>query len=303
MPDPFEALRTAPTPIDPEPAFAVRLRARVLRALQSGQGDQRMTLQTQADNANTLQQGDISYLALWVRDVPKADRFYASVLGWRYAEAPGPAENRQIEGQSTALGLTGLQPAAEFHRQLGVPVAETLEPTGYVVFVVNDLDAALASVRSSGGYTSEPMQQPWGRTAACNDGQGLLFSLHQSPPGLPAPRPPARGARDGDLAFVVFETADSARARTFFGSVLGLRFMPGRSPDDWNLADVLPMSALSGGHGRPAVVPLFRVDDVTAAVARVRAAGGTATDAANEGYAIRSVCVDDQGTRFMLAQF
>jgi hypothetical protein len=45
MPDPFEALRTAPTPIDPDPAFAARLRARVVRALLTSQGDLNVTLQ------------------------------------------------------------------------------------------------------------------------------------------------------------------------------------------------------------------------------------------------------------------
>ena len=33
MPDPFEALRAPVTPVDPDPAFATRLRAQVERAL------------------------------------------------------------------------------------------------------------------------------------------------------------------------------------------------------------------------------------------------------------------------------
>src|SRR5690349_5583318 len=75
MPDPFEALRTAPTPIDPDPAFAARLRARVARALQlAEQGEPSMTLHL-PDAADQVRQGDVSYLSLWVPNIERADRF------------------------------------------------------------------------------------------------------------------------------------------------------------------------------------------------------------------------------------
>ena len=90
MPDPFEALRTAPTPIYPDPAFAARLRARVVRALLPSQGDLNVTLQA-TDTANRLHQGDISFLSLWVADVQRASMFFRSVLGWTYADS-GPGE-------------------------------------------------------------------------------------------------------------------------------------------------------------------------------------------------------------------
>src|SRR5689334_25140593 len=99
MPDPFEALRTAPTPIDPDPAFAVRLRARVARALQlAEQGEPSMTLHL-PDAADQVRQGDVSYLSLWVPNIERADRFYAAVLGWRYAAGP-TGSARLVEGQS-----------------------------------------------------------------------------------------------------------------------------------------------------------------------------------------------------------
>ena len=105
MPDPFEALRTAPTPIDPEPAFAARLRARLVRALQpSDQGEPSMTLQ-EPQTAERLRQGDMSYVSLWVADVERASRFYADVLGWHIA-SPGYGDARLVEGQSISLGLT-----------------------------------------------------------------------------------------------------------------------------------------------------------------------------------------------------
>jgi predicted enzyme related to lactoylglutathione lyase len=59
---------------------------------------------------------------------------------------------------------------------------------------------------------------------------------------------------------------------------------------------------LSGGHDVTTVLPMYRVDDIDDAVARVRAAGGSATDPENQPYGLSSECVDDQGTRFYLGQ-
>jgi predicted enzyme related to lactoylglutathione lyase len=47
---------------------------------------------------------------------------------------------------------------------------------------------------------------------------------------------------------------------------------------------------------------MFRVDDIGAAVERVRSAGGTASEPMHEGYGIRAKCSDDQGVRFNLGR-
>jgi uncharacterized protein len=49
-------------------------------------------------------------------------------------------------------------------------------------------------------------------------------------------------------------------------------------------------------------VPMYLVDDIEAAVGRVRAAGGTASDPERQRYGVTSDCVDDQGTRFNLGE-
>jgi len=301
MPDPFEALRTAPTPIDPEPAFAARLRARLVRALQpSDQGEPSMTLQ-EPQTAEQLRQGDMSYVSLWVSDLQRASRFYSDVLGWHYA-TPAQPFAQLVEGQSMSLGLGDLEASASFIRSQGVPLPETMHPTAYVVFVVHDLEAAVERVRSAGGAASDPKDQPYGRLSACVDDQGLAFSLHEVPTGMPAPRPPTNGGRQGDVAYLTFYVPDSARARAFYEAVLGYRFEPGRTPGGWELRDVAPMSGMMGGAPRPTIVPMWRVDDINAAVERVRAAGGTASEPTHQGYGIAAVCTDDQDMPFNLGQ-
>jgi predicted enzyme related to lactoylglutathione lyase len=230
--------------------------------------------------------------------VDRAARFYADLLGWSYA-APASGPARLVEGQSLSLGLTELNGAAEFQRSEGLPLAETLVPTAYPVFVVDDIEVAVQRVRAAGGHAAEPKDQPYGRVAGCVDDQGLAFSLHER---VAVPRSAASGARQGDVAYVVFEFPEAARARAFYSSVLGVRFEPGRTPDGWNLPEVAPMSGLAGGASRAAVVPMFRVDDIRAAVERVRAAGGRADEPRHEGYGIRAECADDQGVRFYLGE-
>jgi predicted enzyme related to lactoylglutathione lyase len=84
--------------------------------------------------------------------------------------------------------------------------------------------------------------------------------------------------------------------------VLGWRFSPGRVPDGWAVEDVVPMTGMHGGHDEATVVPMYRVDDVVAAVERVRAAGGSSTDPERRPYGLSADCVDNQGTRFYLGE-
>jgi predicted enzyme related to lactoylglutathione lyase len=133
------------------------------------------------------------------------------------------------------------------------------------------------------------------------DDQGVDFAVFEPPDGTNRDRPgAATGSRDGDLAYVTMEVRDSARTRAFYGSVLGWRFAPGRVEDGWQVDDVVPMTGLQGGHSLATTVPLYRIDDIDAAVDRVRAAGGTASEPQAQPYGITAECVDDQGTRFYL---
>ena len=97
---------------------------------------------------------------------------------------------------------------------------------------------------------------------------------------------------------------DAVRARAFYGAVLGWRFVPGERPGHWySISDggpARPAAAVAGGHADAVVVPTFRIGDAGAAVAAVRAGGGTATDPAPDGSGVTAACTDDQGAAFAL---
>ena len=313
MADPFSVLRAPVTPADPDPAFAARLRARLERALDLPEGvavsdtgaimqphpapvaaTRRRGASDAADDqaprgARAPRQGDVGYASLWVPDVGRAAAFYAAVFGWEYEPSHDPRA-RQVPGATPPQGLWGGQPRS----------------TLFCSYVVDDAVAAAARVRAAGGQAGDPVQRPYGLVADCTDNQGTRFAVHQYPAAGP-PGAAAAGAaaapRDGDLAYITFEVADSRLARDFYGAVLGWRFAPGRIADGWQVEGTTPMAGLSGGHAEATTVPMWRVADLQATVGRVRAAGGTAAEPRQEPYGLTADCTDDQGTRFYLGQF
>jgi predicted enzyme related to lactoylglutathione lyase len=238
-------------------------------------------------------QGDVTYASLWLPDAQRAAAFYGSVLDWRIVPGTTP-EARQVEGLPTQhIGIWGGQE----HRTL------------FLCFAVDDVHQAVRRVRESGGEAEEPHEEPYGTISMCTDDQGLTFALHEDGGGPAAssglPQRPADPA-PGEITYLTIEVPDSARAQAFFGEVLDWTFSPGRVQDGWTVhsshgGEVHPMTGMHGGHDRPAILPVYAVGDIDAAVARVRAAGGTASDPERHPYGTLAECTDDQGTRFYLS--
>jgi predicted enzyme related to lactoylglutathione lyase len=116
---------------------------------------------------------------------------------------------------------------------------------------------------------------------------------------------PRNGIRSGDISYITLGLPDLSRGRTFYGAVLGWHFSPGSSEHGAQVDYVVPMMGLwdgeqpTGGRVHGAVLG-FRVDDITSAVAAVRAHGGTVSDPHREPYAMVAEGHDDQGIPFYL---
>jgi predicted enzyme related to lactoylglutathione lyase len=229
--------------------------------------------------------GDVGYVSLWLPDVERAAVFYSAVLGWQYGPGSGPG-GRQIQGLSLHHGMWG----GEAHRTL------------FLCFAVADVEAAGRRVRAAGGTATAPHEEPYGRISECVDDQGVRFAVFEPPGGTAGGDRGPEATGQGNLAYVTMEVVDAARARSFYGSVLDWRFTPGRHEDGWQVDEVAPMVGISGGHAEATTIPMYRVDDIAAAVARVRAAGGTATEPEPQPYGVTASCTDDQGTRFYLGR-
>lgn len=240
--------------------------------------------------AASIRHGDLGYASLWVGDVQATAAFFGAVLGWRYDPDPdGPTGGTHVADHRLHHGL--------WHHEG--------PPTLFCSFAVDDLAAALERVRAAGGTAGEPEEAPYGASAMCADDQGSAFGLYE-PPGGPAPAassttPPPNGTDEGDIAYVTMEVVDSARARTFYGSVLGWRFSPGNVDDGFQADGPAPMFGLRGGADHACTVPMYRVDDIDAAVAAVRARGGRATEPDRQPYGVNAEC-EWEGVRFYLGQ-
>lgn len=188
--------------------------------------------------------------------------------------------------------------AARFLRAvLGRDVRTGEHPTWrglFLVYAVPDVDAAVAVVRAAGGTAGDPEDREYGRVADCVDDQGVPFAVHAG-----------GGEPVGPPVHVEFRVPDVGRARAFYGTVLGWGFVPAaHAPGSWNRTiggeRTRPRTALSGGHRDAVVVPTWDVPDLDAAVAAVRAAGGTAGDPVQRPFGLVSDCLDDQGTALRL---
>ncbi len=231
-----------------------------------------------AELPDTQRPGDVGYAWLTVPDPDRAAAFYAAVLGWEYEPGQAPG-GRTVIGRALPLGIGAG------------------EPGWHLSYAVDDVAAAVERVRAAGGTATEPEDRAYGAAADCTDHEGGAFALHGAGRG---PRSPENGAGPGDLSYLTLEVVDSARFRAFYGEVLGWSFAGGRADDGWAVERVSPMTGLHGGHDTAAAVPMWKVDDVAAAVERVRAAGGTATEPERQPYGTTSECADDQGVRFYL---
>lgn len=220
-----------------------------------------------------LRPGDLASCSLWTPNVVAAERFYGSVLGW------------QVDSDPTATAPSAATRAVAADRS-----------TLLCRWAVSDVDAAVAAVRAAGGTATDPEDRADGRVADCTDDQGLHFAL------TTATGPARDTTAPGELAYVTLRFPDTVRARAFYGTVLGWRFTPGREPGHWNVADTAAGVAQGAEDAAPTAVPMFTVPDVRAATARVRDAGGTATDPAFAGYGTTADCTDDQGAPFRLTE-
>ncbi len=241
------------------------------------------TVVSPTSQGDPMRQGDVVYVSMLVPDAQRAASFFGAVLGWSYGPGSGE-QSRQVEGVAPHHGLLGAQERSNL----------------FLCYAVDDVSTGIERVRAAGGQAEEPVTRPYGQIADCVDDDGTCFALYQLTGD--ERRGPANGARQGDLSYLTMEVRDSARARAFYGTVLGWTFRPGRAEDGWFPDEVVPMTGMHGGHQQATVVAMYRVDDISAAVQQVRALSGTAPEPERQPYGLSALCVDDQGTRFYLGQ-
>jgi uncharacterized glyoxalase superfamily protein PhnB len=106
--------------------------------------------------------GDAVYLTLQVPDGARALDFYGAVLGWTAVPGRVP-DGWQVEGTTPMVGIGG----------------GTTEPGTVPMYAVDDIEVAVAAVRTAGGHAEDIERQSFGLSSLCRDDQGLPFWLGQ----------------------------------------------------------------------------------------------------------------------------
>jgi predicted enzyme related to lactoylglutathione lyase len=113
----------------------------------------------------------------------------------------------------------------------------------------------------------------------------------------------------GELAFFELGVADTERGRAFYESLFGWRFETGPSGNGYAVTAPNVPGGMHGGDPGATPYLFFRVDDMEAAIARVRELGGEVDETNVEGdeasiarFGRFKLCRDDQGSAFGLHQ-
>jgi uncharacterized glyoxalase superfamily protein PhnB len=106
--------------------------------------------------------GDTVYLTLRVPDGARARDFYEAVLGWSAAPGRVP-DGWQVDGTTPMAGIGG----------------GATDPAVVPMYAVDDIEVAVAAVRTAGGTAGDIDRKPYGLTTECRDDQGLPFYLGQ----------------------------------------------------------------------------------------------------------------------------
>lgn len=110
----------------------------------------------------------------------------------------------------------------------------------------------------------------------------------------------------GEIGFFELGVEDVERGRVFYEGLFGWRFERGPG-GGWHIETGGAPGGIHGGDANASPYVFFAVDDMDAALARVRKLGGTVEDANVEGDAAQvarsgrfKLCRDDQGSPFGL---
>jgi uncharacterized glyoxalase superfamily protein PhnB len=299
----FEALREPGTPVDPDLDFAGRLRQRLAREVftspiaHTGEAMSQQPVAAQAEREPAWPPALTPYIM--VSDARRAIDWYTEVLGAQprgehYVNADGTIGHAELGLGDAVLMLSepsGLWP--------DIPVRAPDSPTTFTHTLhlqVDDVDGTTEQARRNGASVErEPTDQPYGRGSVIVDPFGHRWMLLRPPAG-------ATRLRQGDVASVTMAAPDTRRAKEFYEAVLRVPFAENH-PGAWRTVQTTPPLGILPSQGAELQVQLsYRVDDIAAAVARVRTAGGQAAEPQRRAFGLLAECVDDQGATFRLWQ-
>jgi uncharacterized glyoxalase superfamily protein PhnB len=325
MTDPFDALRITDAPLDPRSEFAAELRRTLATSLETTMTD---TATPITPAAPTQAQTVTAYIS--VRNAAAALAFYVEAFD-AVELSRLVSDDGRIGHAEITIGNSRLMLADEYPEIDSVGPETRGGPTASFTIEVPDVDASFGRAIAAGAVVERPVDDQFhgNRMGSVRDPFGHRWTLStpiasfdRAEYGQVAreegyeliedrqKREQLKQHDTGDLYYFSLHVHDLARARAFFGAVLGWQFpdpQSGDSQPDQAGAHIENISAppgsisqvVPGGSTRPQL--WFVVDDIHAAVAKVRELGGTSDDPVLYDSGWSADCIDDQGTMFSLS--
>jgi predicted enzyme related to lactoylglutathione lyase len=292
--DPFTVLRADDLPVQPDPAFATRLRARLESVLTLPAGTEGVEMSGTAQAIAELTQpvvpaepprpAALPYLA--VADARAAIAWYTEALGAVVVGEPIVMDDGRIGHAELAIG-PGVLYLADEYPELGLraPVPEAVSVS--LMLHVPDTDAALARARGQGADVVRETYENYGnRMATIIDPFGHRWML--SGPVS------ADLIRHGDIGYVSVWTPDAEKAAAFYGHVLGWTY--DRSTHRvTNTAQPIGMFSVDGP---PTLFCCYAVSDLAEAARAIVDAGGRVGEENALEYGTVLDATDPSGTAF-----
>ncbi|OKH81016.1 glyoxalase [Mycobacterium sp. ST-F2] len=296
--DPLTVLAGGELPVQPDPAFAARLRARLEAAVTLPKGVVMSGTDTAIADLNAPAAASVDvprpaalpYLA--VSDARAALAWYVDALGAAVVDEPIVMGDGRIGHAELTLAGGTLYLADEFP-DLGLKAPAPQAVSVSLMLAVPDTDIALERARQHGAQVQrEPYDAHGSRTAVVIDPFGHRWMLTGPLPGVTAP------IQHGDIGYVSVQTPDAERAAAFYGHVLGWDYDPGTRKVTGNRMH----TGIFETTGPQTVFCCYAVRDLDAARQAILAAGGQVGTPEQHEWGATLDATDALGTDFAVFQ-
>jgi predicted enzyme related to lactoylglutathione lyase len=231
--DPLTVLRGDELPVQPDPAFAARLRARLEDAVNLFEAQPNRTQGVVMSGTDTAiaeltktsavapaapRPAALPYLA--VGNARAAIDWYVDALGATVVGEPIVMDDGRIGHAELALA-GGVLYLADEYPEIGLKAPDPQATSVSLMLHVPDTDATLQRARERGAQVQrEPYENYGARNATIIDPFGHRWMLSGPVTGAATP------IQHGDVGYVSVWTPDADRAAAFYGHVLGWTYDP-----------------------------------------------------------------------------
>lgn len=305
--DPLRVLHGDDLPVQPDPAFAAQLRARLESALNLPPGTEGVIMGATREALATIEQptdqppahhpdeptsqtapprpAALPYLC--VADARGAIDWYVDALEAVVIGEPIIMDDNRIGHAELGIGGGVLYLADEFP-ELGLRAPSPGATAVSLMLHVADTDAALHRARDRGATVEREIAENYGsRTATIIDPYGHRWMLSGPQAGT------VSRIRHGDIGYISVWTPDADRAAVFYGQVLGWTYDPVRH----RVTNTTLPTGIAAAAGAGTLFCCYAVTDLAAARQTILDAGGSVDEAQDFDFGTVLGATDPQGAR------